>query len=265
MNTYHLDLLQKHLKKALERYCELCDSSPERKYFSNETVLSQTKEIVQHYIGLFQSLHFLDQQTEYYHKGFIFNYQEREEQIIAQREYAEIIQLLTEAYQRVTATVSKERFFLPIHVQQISAEEIQIFIGVVTKRRYHYTISIVAHHTVYPRPAASIGNNRYRYLLKMIETYDPEVHGKLESFVVSEGLTYRKISKDSTVFFGSSFYQHYLKLKMIPALEDFMLSTLSCKEIAYKNGFTSYYQLYTLFHKTYNFPFRHIHRIALEA
>ncbi len=265
MNTYHLDLLVKHLKNALQRYCELCDSSPERKYYSDETVLSQTKEIVQHYIRLFQALHFLDEQTEYYQHGFIFNYEEKEDQITVNEAYAEIVKLLTEAYQRVAASVVKERFFLPIHVQQSKEEDIQIFIGVVTKKRYHYTISIVTHHTVYPRPPASIGNKRYEYLLKMIETYDPEIHGTSESFVESEGLTYRKISSDSTVFFGSSFYQHYLKIKMIPVLEDLMLSTLSYKQIAYKNGFTSYHQLYTLFHRTYHFPFHRIHRIALET
>lgn len=265
MNTYHLDLLQKHLKKALERYCEICDSSPERKYFSDETVLSQTKKIVQHYIALFQSLHFLDQHTEYYHKGFIFTYEQKEEHVVSDGEYAEITKLLTEAYQRITSPISKERFFLPIHVQQISAEEIQVFIGVVTKKEQHYTISIVTHHAIYPRPPASIGNNRYRYLLKIMEIYDPDLHGTLEAFVNGKGLTYRQISKDSSVFFGSSFYQHYLKIKMIPVLEDLMLSTLSYKEIAYKNGFTSYHQLYTLFHKTYHFPFHRIPRIALEV
>lgn len=265
MNTYHLDLLQKHLKKALERYCELCDSSPEHKYFTDETVLSHTKEIIQQYIGLFQSLHFLDEQTEYYHKGFIFTHQEAEEQECPIGEYAEIVRLLTVAYQRIAGSVSNDRFFLPIHVQQISAEEIQIFIGVVTRKQHHYTISIVTHHTVYPRPPASIGNNRYRYLVKMMEMYDPDVHGTLEAFVDSKGLTYRQISKDSTAFFGSAFYQHYIKIKMIPVLEDLMLSTLSYKEIAYKNGFTSYHQLYTLFHRTYHFPFHRIPRIALKT
>ena len=265
MNTYHLDLLVKHLKNALQRYCELCDSSPERKYFSDETILSQTKEIVQHYIRLFQVLHFLDDQTEYYHHGFIFNYEEREGHVAVNEAYAEIVKLLTEAYQRVAASVSKERFFLPIHVQQINTEQIQIFIGVVTKKHNHYTISIVTHHTVYPRPPASIGNNRYRYLVKMMEMFDPDVHGTVEAFVDRQGLTYRQISKDSTVFFGSSFYQHYLQIKMIPVLEDLLLSALSYKEIAYKNGFTSYHQLYTLFHKTYHFPFHRIPRISLEV
>lgn len=264
MNTYHLDLLQKHLKKALERYCEICDSSPEQKYFSDETVLSQTKKIVQHYIALFQCLHFLDQHTEYYHKGFIFTYEQKEEQAITDGEYAEITKLLSEAYQRITASISKERFFLPIYVQQINTEEIQIFIGVVTKKNQHYTISIVTHHTVYPRPPASIGNNRYRYLVKMLEMYDPAESATLKAFVTSKGLSYLQFRKDSIVFFESSFYHHYLKIKMIPVLEDLLLSTLSYKEIAYKNGFTSYHQLYTLFHKTYHFPFHRIPRIALQ-
>ncbi|WHF51463.1 hypothetical protein QGN23_01110 [Chryseobacterium gotjawalense] len=264
MNTYHLDLLQKHLKKALERYCVLCDSSPERQYLSSETVFSQTKEIIRQYIRLFQAIHFLDQHTEYYHKGFVFTYQEAEEELTSNGEYAEIVKLLTEAYQRMAGSVSKDRFFLPIHVQQISSEEIQIFIGVVTKEQYHYTISVVTHQTVYPRPPASIGNSRYRYLLKLLETYEPDEHGTLKAFVNSKGLSYRQFRKDSSSFFESSFYHHYLKIKMIPVLEDLLLSTLSYKEIAYENGFANYYQLYILFHRTYHFPFHRILRIALQ-
>lgn len=263
MNTYHLDLLQKHLKKALERYCALCDSSPEREYFSNETIFSQTKEIIQQYIGLFQAIYFLDQKTKHYHHGFIFTYQE-EEQDIANEEYSEIVKLLTEEYQRIAGSFSKDRFFLPIHVQQIGSGEIHVFIGVVTKKQYQYTISIMTHQTVYPRPPASIGNNRYRYLLKLLETYEPDECATLEAFVNSKGLSYRQFQKDSTSFFESSFYHHYLKIKMIPVLEDLLLSTLSYKEIAYKNDFANYYQLYILFHRTYHFPFHRIPRIALQ-
>ena len=265
MNTYHLDLLQKHLKKALERYCDLCDCSQERQYISSETILSQTTEIVQNYIRLFKTLHFLDEQTQYYHHGFIFTYQEAEEEITASEDHIEIIKLLLKAYQRIDKSGLKDRFFLPIHVQQINSEEIQIFIGVVSKDQHPYTISVVTHQTVYPRPSASIGNNRYRYLLRLLETYDPDEQGTLEVFINSKGLSYRQITKDSTAFFESSFYHHYLKIKMIPVLEDLLLSTLSYKEIAYKNGFSSYHQLYTLFHKTYLFPFHLIPRIALEA
>lgn len=265
MNTYHLDLLVKHLKNALQRYCELCDLSPERKYITDETLLSQTKEIVQQYIGLFQALHFLDRQTIYYHKGFIFTYEEIEGQMIPNEESAEIIKLLTDASRRVTASVSKDRFFLPIHVQQISAEEIQIFIGVVTKNQHHYTISIVTHHTVYPKPPASIGNNRYRYLVQMLEMYDPDESATLKDFVTSKGLSYRQFRKDSASFFESSFYQHYLKIKMIPVLEDLLLTTLTYKEIAYKNGFSGYSRLYALFHTTYRFPFHDIPRIARDT
>lgn len=264
MNIYHLDILQKQLKKALERYCVLCDSSLERQYLSSQTVFSQTKEIIKQYIRLFQAIHFLDQKTEYYYNGFVFTYEGAEEELTPKGEYAEIVKLLTESYQRIAGSVSRDRFFLPIHVQQISSEKIQIFIGVVTKEQHHYTISVVTHQTVYPRPPASIGNDRYRYLLKLLETYEPDEYATLKAFVNSKGLSYRQFRKDSSSFFESSFYHHYLKIKMIPVLEDLLLSTLSYKEIAYKNGFANYYQLYILFHRTYHFPFHRILRIALQ-
>jgi hypothetical protein len=264
VNTYHLDLLQKHLKKALERYCQLCDFLSDRQYYSNEIILSQTKEIVLQYIHLFQTLNFLDRQTEYYQHCFIFTCKETEEDFTSNPDYAEIMKLLTDSYQSIAGSVSKDRFFLPIHVQRINSAEIQIFIGVVTKDQHHFTISIVTHQTAFPRPYASIGNNRYRYLLKMMETYDPDDYATLKTFVNSKGVSYHQFRKDNFSFFESPFYHHYLKIKMIPVLEDIMLSTLSYKEIAYKNGFSNYYQLYILFHRTYHFPFHRILRIALQ-
>lgn len=262
MNPYHLDLLEHSLKKALERYCLLCDTIPERQYLSSETVFSQTKEIIGQYLKLFQALGFLDEQTEYYEKGFILTYHPEESETCG--DYPDCVHLIKEVYECVAGSVSRNRFFLPIHIRQISSNKIHLLIGVVTKEQHHYTISVVAHETVFPHPPASIGNNRYLYLLPLLKEYALGEQGSLKIFLSSKGLYYRKVQKDSLQFFGSTFYHHYLKLKMIPALEDLLLSTGAYKEIAYQNDFSGYYQLYTLFHKTYHFPFHRIPRIALE-
>jgi AraC-like DNA-binding protein len=126
-------------------------------------------------------------------------------------------------------------------------------------------LTAVVHTTAYPPPAASVGNNRYLYLLKLLREFDPEEHGTLKAYVGRQGLSYRQVQKDSSRFFGSPFYRHYLKLKMIRVVEDVLLSTLTYKEIAYKKGFSGYNHLYTLFHKSYSFPLQDIPRIAQDA
>lgn len=264
MTTYHLDLLEKYLSRAMELYCELCESSTERKYLSNETLLLQTREIIHQYLSLFQTLHFLDKETVYYRKGFVFTYRDGQAEEPVPPDFSAIIKLVTESYERRRGALPQSRFFLPIHVQQVDTDEIQIFICTVTKEEQHYRISIVVHETAFPKPPASIANNRYRYLIKLMDTYEADENGSLEQFVNSHGLSYRQVQSDSRKLFGSTFYHHYLKIKMIPALEDLLFSTLSYKQIAYKNGFSSYHQLYTQFHKTYRFPFYTVPRLALE-
>ncbi|ROI10082.1 AraC family transcriptional regulator [Chryseobacterium sp. H3056] len=264
MNAYHLDLLQNHIKQALERYCILCDASTEREYLTGKTVFLQTETIIRQYLRLFQALHFLDSGTDYYREGYVYTYSKNEQPPIPAGEEATIIRLITEAYDRMVPSVPADRFFLPVHVHQVSAWEMRIFLGVVNDGPERRIFTLVAHTTLYPPPAASVGNNRYGYLLKLIEAYDPD-DGTLETFLSSRSLSYRQIQKDSTAFFGTTFYRHYLKLRMIPVLEDLLLTTLTYKEIAYKNGFSGYSQLYKLFHTTYRFPLHHIPRIAQDT
>lgn len=261
MNVYHLDLLQHHLKQALERYCALCNSSPEREFLSGGDVFSQTGTIIRQYLRLFQALHFLDSGTDYYRDGFVVTYGKEDPPPKSGDDQAKTVQEMTEAYRRVAASAVSGSYFLPVLIHQVSAAEFRILLGVVNDGPESRTLTLVAHTTVYPPPSASVGNNRYAYLLRLIEAYDPD-EGALETFVSSQGLSYRQIQKDSTAFFGTSFYRHYLKLRMIPVLEDLLLTTLSYKEIAYKNGFSGYRRLYSLFHTTYRFPLHHIPRIA---
>lgn len=265
MKTYHLDLLEDTLKSALNRYCELCDLSPERQYLSSETVFTQTQEIVQLYLLLFKEFHFLDRETTYYRQGFLLTYDEEEDPSFDKSDDPEILQLLREAYGRIAATLPQERIFLPIHVRRAASREIQIFIGTVTKEEHRHRICIVSHQTVYPRPTASVGNTRYHYLVKLMEAYEPEEDGALHLFFSSKGLDHRHVQKDSRQFFGNTFYRQYLTLKMIRVVGDLLFSTLSHKEIAYQNGLTGYKQLYALFHLTYDFPIHRIPRIALSG
>jgi len=261
MNAYHLDLLQQHLKQALERYCALCDSSPGREYLTAGEVFTQTQTIIRQYLRLFKALHFLEGGTDCYRDGFVYTYGKDERPTMDAGERAATVQEMTEAYRRVAASAPSGRYFLPVLIHQISAAEFRIFLGVVNDGLERRTLTLVAHTTVYPPPAASVGNNRYGYLLRLIEAYDPD-EGALETFLSGRGLSYRQIQKDSTAFFGASFYRHFLKLRMIRVLEDLLLTTLTYKEIAYKNGFSGYRRLYTLFHVTYRFPFQNIPRIA---
>lgn len=264
INSYPLQLLQLSLKQALERYCELCDSSPEREYLSGETVYSQTEAIIRQYLRLFQALGFLDRSTQYYRDGFLITYGQDGEPPMLDGERAVTVAEIMQAYERVAASASPGRLFLPVVIHQVSTTELRIFMGVVNDGPEGRTVTVVAHTTVFPPPAASVGNNRYGYLLRLVEAYDSD-EGSLETFVSSRGLSYRQIQKDSTAFFGTSFYRHYLKLRMIPVLEDLLLSTLTYKEIAYKNGFSGYSQLYTLFHTTWRFHFKDIPRIAQDT
>jgi AraC-like DNA-binding protein len=264
MNVYHLDLLQHHLKQALERYCALCNSSPEREFLSGGDVFSQTGTIIRQYLRLFQALHFLDSGTEYYRDGFIITYSKEEPSPMPGGAQATDVQEMTKAYRRAAASAVAGSYFLPVLIHQASAAEFRILLGVVNDTPESRTLTLVAHTTVYPPPAASVGNNRYSYLLRLIGDYDPE-EGALETFLRDRGLSYRQIQKDSTAFFGASFYRHYLKLRMIRVLEDLLLSTLTYKEIAYKNGFSGYRRLYTLFHATYRFPLQNIPRIAQQT
>lgn len=90
---------------------------------------------------------------------------------------------IADAYRQVSCKGTSDRFFLPSVLHRVRTAEFSIILGIVNESPDRQALSVVVHTTVYPPPAASVGNNRYIYLLKLWREFDPEKHGTLKAYV----------------------------------------------------------------------------------
>ncbi|KKO89163.1 hypothetical protein AAW12_23835 [Sphingobacterium sp. Ag1] len=86
-----------------------------------------------------------------------------------------------------------------------------------------------------------------RYVIDIIQSYEAEEKLALRELVRIKGLNYNQFQKDCKVCFGDTFYAFLLKLKMMEAASDIIYTTMSLKEIAFKNKFPDYSNMYKTF------------------
>ncbi|MFP3596901.1 helix-turn-helix domain-containing protein [Chryseobacterium sp. SIMBA_029] len=103
-----------------------------------------------------------------------------------------------------------------------------------------------------------------RYLEEILFEVDLSKYKSIRELANSVGKNYNKFQQDCREYFRDTFHQFHNKIKMMEALEDVMLSNYSLKEIAYKNNFSDYNSMYTLFRKKYGFPLHSIPRLMFE-
>lgn len=95
----------------------------------------------------------------------------------------------------------------------------------------------------------------------IIESYHAEDKHSLRELVKSKGHSYNQFQKDCKIYLGDTFYSFLLKMKMIEAAGDVIFTDLSYKEIAFKNKFADYPNMYKTFMK-YGISFSEIPRLA---
>ncbi len=98
-----------------------------------------------------------------------------------------------------------------------------------------------------PKADMNIVPPNTRYVIEIIESYNSGEKISLRQLVSSRGLNYNQFQKDCKTCFGDTFYSFSLKLKLMEAFADIVFNALSLKEIAFKNGFRDYGNMYKTF------------------
>ena len=87
------------------------------------------------------------------------------------------------------------------------------------------------------------------YVKEILDSYIPNEKQTLREFIETKGFNYNHFQRDSKICFGDSFYSFWLKGKMIDAAGDIIFTPMSLKEIAFKNKFLDYQNMYKTFHR----------------
>ncbi|WP_313239764.1 helix-turn-helix domain-containing protein [Sphingobacterium multivorum] len=85
------------------------------------------------------------------------------------------------------------------------------------------------------------------YVKEILDCYVPSDKQTLQGFIEAKGFNYSHFQRDCKMCFGDSFYSFWLKGRMMEAVKDIIFTPLSLKEIAFKNRFLDYQNMYKAF------------------
>ncbi|OCA77094.1 hypothetical protein BBI01_01125 [Chryseobacterium artocarpi] len=148
----------------------------------------------------------------------------------------------------------------PIHLRYADNDEMHLIAGVVKMENK----KIVFMHLVdlhIPKNSIKTMSKDISYVKEILESYDPDNKQSLRDLVARKGFSYNQFQKDCKVYFGDTFYSFLLKRKIMDAVVDIIFTRMSFKEIAFKNKFIDYPNMYKTFLK-YGVTLPMIPRIA---
>lgn len=74
-------------------------------------------------------------------------------------------------------------------------------------------------------------------------------------------ISFNKLQRDSKSYWGDTFYSHYIKMKILGAIEEILFTSNTLKEIALSQKFGKYSTLYKTF-KRYGIDLTKISRFS---
>lgn len=111
------------------------------------------------------------------------------------------------------------------------------------------------------RDTVIISPGRYAYLSELLEQYDTLLNPSLKEWIKEKEISFNKILRDSKLYWGDTFYSHYLKMKILGAIEEILFTSKTLKEIATNQKFGKYSILYKTF-KRYSIDLSKIPRFS---
>lgn len=111
------------------------------------------------------------------------------------------------------------------------------------------------------RDTVIISPGRYTYLSELLEQYDTLLDPSLRDWISEKEISFSKVLRDSKSYWGDTFYSHYLKMKILGAIEEILFTTKTLKEITINQKFGKYSMLYKTF-KRYNIDLSNIPRFS---
>lgn len=111
-----------------------------------------------------------------------------------------------------------------------------------------------------PRDLITISPGRFAFLSDLLEAYDPLQNQNLRNWLSEKEISFNKVQRDSKIYWGEAFYNHYLKVKIIESIEQILFTSETLKEIA-RQKFGKYLNMYKTF-KRYSIELTEIPRYS---
>lgn len=262
MHIYQLTIIDQKLKEAMAKFSLLPINTSIFDAGLFEQLLHDSKGLIKTYISLLKSIQILPEQNQYYKGHFLIkhtvNGAEADEAI--HPDYLTAIQNLVLPHLFGDSSDNPQIF--PIHIHFTTSIEVYLFSGICLYKQDESIVYSLLHEMSMPVNYISYTSHaKCNYLLTIFYTEEYNERQSIHNLYPRYNVSYRQFRKDCKICLGTTFYNFFIKLKMLDVLDDITLTNLSLKEIAHKNNFSSYIAMHQLFKRKYNFPLHIIPRI----
>lgn len=135
---------------------------------------------------------------------------------------------------------------IPVHLHYTDEKFIHLVAGLVRFEKDDEGYLFLVDLSIAKDDIKGIPHNS-SYVIDFVKSYDESQRMPLRELVRLKGLNYNQFQKDCKICFGDTFYSFLLKLKMLEAASDIIYTAMSLKEIAFKNKFPDYGNMYKTF------------------
>ena len=257
MNTYLLSKVEGSVKEAVEEFTKLPWIDGALTIYEVDLFEVQLNRLIDYYILFFQKIGFLPLEMQLFRSSYIFKKKIKEFKSSSPNYlitgFSNVIEAMSNNY---------SSRIIPINLHYSKENDFSLITGIAITDSCGKNITFILHEFAIPKILININPRNLIYIQRCLEEYSAKFQKSLEDFVASLNKNYKQFQKDCKIYLEDTFYQFFMKLKMIKANHDILFTNMTLKEVAYKNQFTDYLNMYRLFTKRYQISLDEIPRFC---
>ncbi|MGG5207533.1 hypothetical protein ACQWU4_01210 [Chryseobacterium sp. MIQD13] len=260
MNARLLFLVEQRVNRAIQLLSEFLSGNTNDLHLSEKQCNDYIQLVIKAYAALFRTLDIL--QDDFSYSGREINFRFDGGDIYSEPLENKIISYLDKTIRSASGTSSDSGYsVVPLHISFCKnfSDMSAVFGLCIMDHSAKTAQGFLYEFTVNLRQINFCTSSLY-YLDDVLLKFKADPSIKMRNLSKMNDISYLQFQKDCRQYFGTTFYDFTIKLKIIDVVEDLMFSQLMIKEIVYKHRFAEYSNMYKFFHKIYNFPFKNITR-----
>ncbi|UWX61961.1 hypothetical protein N0B40_06645 [Chryseobacterium oranimense] len=262
MNVKLLSLIEQRVNKAIYLLSEFLSNSKNHDYLLEKQLSGYTDVVIETHIALFKALNILPH-------DFLYSVREIQIYYSPDNGLSSNVQLNKKVISYLNKVIgstldSNSGFgysFIPLHLNFYNSfSDLSTVFGLCLIDHSAKTAQSFLHEFTLNTRQINFSTHNINYLDNVLVKFKSDPSVNIRNLSKINNLSYLQFQKDCRQYFGTTFYDFTIKLKMMDVVEDLMFSKLMIKEIVYKHRFAEYSNMYKFFHRTYHFPFKNITR-----
>ena len=254
MNSHTIQLFDKLMEQSMARFAELSVVKIEIYTDNISHIGEMVSYITRLYVACFKHFGWIPKEISFYKRVLCGNSESFTKLIPKDSVLSQLFEYLHEDESKISHSPAA------IHKHFVILPDFYSVSGLVWTNSLQQLFMCLSECSVI-RDTVIISPGRYAYLSELLKQYDSLLNPSLKEWIKEKEISFNKVLRDSKSYWGDTFYSHYLKMKILGAIEEILFTTNTLKEIAINQKFGKYSMLYKTF-KRYRIDLAKIRRFS---